>query len=296
MLILDDTRPFYRANFHMHTTKSDGAVDPMEALRRYRTAGYDILAVTDHRRVTETAHVAGLLTIPGIELDFFLPPGQAIHLLGLGVSPEIVRQWNPKGTAEDAVRAIHTCGGQAVLAHPAWSMNTTEKMRSLAEAGVDAVEIWNSVSNPPLNARRADSSAMLDALWANHPASLMPVLGNDDTHTYGAEFASGWTMVQPDALTVPAVLDAVRQGRCYATQGPEIRRLAYEQGRLTVDCSPAESIIFYSNCPWVGGRTRLGHGMTGASYEVQRDDHFVRVQVTDARGRSAWSGPIAVHA
>ena len=55
----------------------------------YRDAGYDFLALTDHRKVTSVAHAPeGLVAIPGIELDYVLS-NQWVHLLGLGVSQEI---------------------------------------------------------------------------------------------------------------------------------------------------------------------------------------------------------------
>lgn len=96
----------------------------------YRALDYDVLAITDHREVTRPAAdeiPAGLMLIPGTELDFLLPT-QAVHLLGLGVSPDIADCWNPNGTPQQAIDSIRACGGRAVLAHPAWSLNTTELM------------------------------------------------------------------------------------------------------------------------------------------------------------------------
>ena len=49
---------WYKAAFHVHTTQSDGRVAPEEALTWYREQGYDIVALTDHRRqgLLELAH------------------------------------------------------------------------------------------------------------------------------------------------------------------------------------------------------------------------------------------------
>ena len=81
--------PFYRGNFHTHTTQSDGCKTPQEAMSAYREAGYDFLALTDHRKVTGVEQAPeGLVAIPGIELDYVLS-NQWVHLLGLGVSPEV---------------------------------------------------------------------------------------------------------------------------------------------------------------------------------------------------------------
>ena len=72
MRILDGACRKWRANFHTHTTESDGSKTPEEAMALYRGMGYDILSLTDHRMVTRPEHVPeGLLLIPGIEMDFF---------------------------------------------------------------------------------------------------------------------------------------------------------------------------------------------------------------------------------
>ena len=74
----------------------------------YRALDYDVLAITDHREVTRPAAdeiPAGLTLIPGTELDFLLPT-QAVHLLGLGVSPDIADCWNPNGTPQQAIDSI----------------------------------------------------------------------------------------------------------------------------------------------------------------------------------------------
>ena len=52
MKLFKDNQPFYRANLHAHTTRSDGRLSPEECLRLYRSLGYDIVALTDHKKVT----------------------------------------------------------------------------------------------------------------------------------------------------------------------------------------------------------------------------------------------------
>ncbi len=47
-----DTTNHYKANFHTHTTESDGRETPAEVITRYHEGNYDILALTDHNRNT----------------------------------------------------------------------------------------------------------------------------------------------------------------------------------------------------------------------------------------------------
>ena len=211
-----------------------------------------------------------------------------MHLLGLGVSPDIADCWNPNGTPQQAIDSIRACGGRAVLAHPAWSLNTTELMCSFR--GLSGVEIFNSVSSVPTNALRGDSAAMLDPVFAN--GQLLNCFANDDSHRYEGECGMSATMLNTDDCSVAGILRAIDEGRFYATQGPEIRELSLTDGVVHIACSPAKYIIFYSNEVWIPNRTRALEGQTSADYVVSPRESFVRVQVVAEDGKSAWTSPI----
>lgn len=42
----------YKANYHTHTTESDGDQSPTQVIDEYSSANYDILAITDHDKIT----------------------------------------------------------------------------------------------------------------------------------------------------------------------------------------------------------------------------------------------------
>ena len=289
MKLFSDSLPFFKANFHCHTLNSDGRLAPEECVDFYMQAGYDILSITDHRMVTPPPSSDGILLIPGTELDYVFPE-QWVHILGIGMDSRIAQLWNRYGTPQEGIDLIRSLGGLAVLAHPAWSLNTPEYMRSLT--GLSGVEIWNSVSTLPLNGDRADSSSLLDVTWSSG-GELLPVFANDDSHPYQGEAGVAATMVQAEELTVPAVMNALSRRQFYATTGPQIRQIENRQNQeIIVHCSPAEAVIFYSDCPWAAGRTVIGSGITECSYLVGKKDHFVRIEVRDAAGGKAWSAPV----
>ena len=288
MKLFSDSMPFFKANFHCHTNQSDGRLTPEECVAFYHSAGYEILSITDHRKVTEIRSDQ-LLLIPGIEIDYITREGQCVHILGLGIPKRFDTLWDPAGTPQNGIDLITSLGGIAVLAHPAWSLNTPAFISSLT--GLSGVEIWNSVSTLPFNGDRADSSSLLDVAWASG-GSLLPVFANDDSHQYTLEAGVAATMIQAEERNTPAVMDALRAGRFYATTGPEIHQIEYRDREIVVACSPAESVVFYSNLPWSKGRVVTGHSITQCSYSVQNRDEFVRVEIRDAKGRRAWSSPI----
>ena len=49
----------HKANFHAHTTLSDGRRSPAEAEALYRSRGYDLPALTDHRCAGPTRSEGG---------------------------------------------------------------------------------------------------------------------------------------------------------------------------------------------------------------------------------------------
>ena len=111
MKMFSDSLPFYKANFHCHTTESDGKLDPASVVGFYKNAGYDILSITDHRTVTEFSGDQ-LLLIPGIEIDYVLP-GQWVHILGLGMKKEIASLWDRSGTPQEGIDLINRLGGES---------------------------------------------------------------------------------------------------------------------------------------------------------------------------------------
>ena len=49
-ILLNSNAPFYKENIHMHTTHSDGSETEEVMVQKYRDAGYDFVAISDHRR------------------------------------------------------------------------------------------------------------------------------------------------------------------------------------------------------------------------------------------------------
>lgn len=90
-----------RADFHAHTNRSDGLLEPSALVAAAAAAGVRTLAVTDHdtlagyRSLVATgapALPAGLDLVPGIEINASVPdlvdlPDGELHLVGLGVDP-----------------------------------------------------------------------------------------------------------------------------------------------------------------------------------------------------------------
>lgn len=290
MILIDSTQKYYKGNMHAHTTVSDGKKSYDECLEIYRSLGYDFLAVTDHWRLNEESRKDDMLVMRGTEYDFDIP-NQALHIVGVfpgGADPRVIREDAPN----EAIARINRVGGAAILAHPAWSMNTLEVMLRLGD--ICGAEVYNAVSGFPWGNDRAYSGTQLD-ICANH-GRLFGFVAGDDTHHYAGEPGSGFTMVRAEELSSEAIIDALRHGEFYASQGPEIKFAEYDEraGVYRVECSPVSRIAFYSNLPWSRGRCLNGENLTGGEYRLlpENGEAYVRCEVIDDAGRRAWISPI----
>ncbi len=279
---------WYRANLHAHTTMSDGDLSPEEAVDFYHRAGYQVLSITDHRRVTEAERrLADLLLISGVEFDGGRSrQGTTYHIVGLGVRSRGRVEVPADAKAQDMVNMVREDGGEAILAHPYWSGLMAEDVVGLR--GCFALEVYNTGCD--LEILRGYSTVHWDDLLTlGHDYGAVAV---DDGHAGAVDHGHGWTMIRAEALSVEAVMDALRRGLYYSSTGPEIVDLQITDSKIAVKTSPVRSIALVS-APGAGGRRIAEPGRTIADAEFAPPrGRYGRIEATDADGKTAWSNPI----
>lgn len=288
MYLDQDGKRWFRGNLHTHSTVSDGLKTPDEVIRIYRNEGYDFLAFTDHWKPSGSGEKDGLLLIPGCEYDAGNNAADGIyHIVAIGPDHLVLPGRSSELTAQDVLDAIHKAGGYAILAHPSWSLNQPGEICKLK--GVDASEIYNTLSDVPWNGRRGDSSVILDTAAAL--GTVLPLVASDDSHFYTGEACRSFIWLQAEELTEAAVMDALFAGRFYASQGPKMD-VRWDGKTVKVRCTPAQQVIFYSNVVYTSPRVSKGFGLTETEYTPLDRETFIRVEVIDANGKMAWSSPI----
>ncbi len=276
--------PRMKLNLHTHTTCSDGALSPEETAAFYKARGYDCIAITDHWKYHASGELGGLRILSGAEYNIGFDCAAGVwHIVALGCEQEpcLIQANAPQTILDEICR----CGGMPVLAHPAWSLNTAAQAAALH--GFEATEIFNSVSaagqsKRPYSGDFADTAACMGQHY--------PLLAADDTHHFD-EMDGGvaWIMLECEAnASDRALLDAIRAKKFYATQGPEVH-LTRDGDWAVVHCSPASHIAFLSNAAWAQGHGHWGEGMTEAACKLQPYETFIRAEVTDCEGKTAWS-------
>ena len=279
----------YKIGLHIHTTLSDGKLSPTEVARIYKNAGFDAIAITDHWKYFPEGELEGLKIISGCEYNLggHDTVEGVMHIVGIGMTeaPCVDKSMS----RQEIIDGIKATGGMAVLAHPAWSLNTPEDVRSLN--GFDMLEIYNSVSDAH-ESTRPYSGYIVDIL-ANQ-GIYFPLTATDDAHYYdGSDEAKAFIVVDSSSLETGDIFEAIRNRRFYATQGPELR-VTKEGNKIVADTSECTLISFMSNLSWARGRAYRGKGLTHGEYELNEDEKWVRVEVRDANGLAAWSNIIQI--
>ena len=215
---------WFRGELHSHTFHSDGALSMDELIAQAQAQHFDFLAITDHNTTSalgeaESAALDGLLLIPGIELTTF-----SGHALALGVNRWVDWRTGYHGwTMEDAARLTRASGGLFIIAHPNDIGNPTctgckWDYLDFDLDLVDAIEIWNGAW---FNENGGNPKNL--PMWQSLQGDLrrIPATAGCDYHKIG-NWGEGLpvTYVYARSLTVPDVLEGIRQGRVIISSGP----------------------------------------------------------------------------
>jgi len=293
---------FFRGNLHTHSTLSDGALSPAEVCRRYRAEGYDFISLTDHfvglfdYPIADTTGFRGngFTTIPGAELHSgAMSNGELWHILAVGLPADFAPSHSPsfvpvdgQETGPELAARARDAGAFVAVAHPQWSGLTLADARSLEAA--HAVEVYNH--GCATGADRPDGLHTLDLLLTE--GRRLSLVATDDAHFHGPDHFGGWVMVKAEENAPDALLEALKAGRHYSSQGPELRGITLGAREITVDCSAVGAVIVQG----AGTAAEVLHGisMTQATLPLSRfrRSPWIRVTVIDRAGRRAWSNPI----
>jgi hypothetical protein len=148
-----------RGAFHVHTTRSDGALDKRQIASAAARAGLDFAIFTDHgdgtREPDPPEIIDGVLCIDAVEIST-----NGGHYLALGMS---AAPYPLGGEADAVVEDVRRLGGFGVAAHPGSARQ--ELAWTEWEAPIDGLEWLNADSEWRDESRPRLARAFLDYLW-----------------------------------------------------------------------------------------------------------------------------------
>ena len=292
---------FFKGNLHGHSNKSDGKLTPEEVCGTYIEKGYNFISITDHFLgmfnypiTIPEFKIKNFTVIPGAELHTSqMENGELWHVLALGLKDQFTqpRQTNflistQSENIESLSSRLYEDGAFVSLTHPEWNGMTLQDTLKIKEA--HAIEIYNH--GCAIECDRGSGFAVLDQLL-NH-GKKVNIIATDDSHFHIDDAFGGWVMVKSEINNEESLLEALKNGHYYSSQGPDFRDIKVQEGRLEVFCSPVEKIIVSG----YGSATTYKHksDMESASFNLALlpQKKWLRVTIVDKEGNKAWTNPI----
>jgi hypothetical protein len=255
--VLDPRPGWYLGSLHNHTHHSDGGQTLERMIAFHDAQGYQFVAGTDHNQCRHHwEYAAAAAAHPGVLLLF----GDEItgpfgHMNLTGITPGRwfdFRYDGGEGRLLAAISEAHRQGAIATVNHPFEECTTCSWRFPEAEwAEADAIEVWNG----RWTARDQQALDLWDGLLRQ--GRRMHALGGSDFHREGnAMVPCVW--VNADALSQPAIMDALRHGRVVVAESPAAPRLY-----LSVDgAGPGETTAATGDALAAEIRVTGGDGLT----------------------------------
>lgn len=318
--LLSEKKNRYKANLHCHSTVSDGCYTPEQLKRIYKERGYAILAITDHEVLVPHNELSDddFLLLPGYELQTFgdkhlpklmrrvnhmnlyprdpnnkkLPFFNISDVMQLDKPPDISKAEysGPQLEKEYSVKGLNRLIAMAREAgfivsynHPTWSKEDAGIYTNLE--GIFAMEIYNS------GCEQSGYDTYCPWIYEEMLRSGQHIgcVASDDTHK-AEDLFGGFTVIYADKLEHRQIISALEKGDYYASRGPEINALWYEDGIFHIESSPAKRIIVSNSGrrkESISLRTAEKGLIDGGEFPIDDTDLYVRFTVQDEMGRTA---------
>jgi hypothetical protein len=187
------------------------------------------------------------------------------------------------------VDRVATVARLVVMAHPYWSGQRSADLLPIERCSL--LEVYNGGCD--VDDAKGFSAVHWDDLLA--AGRRWRALATDDAHwRNGTKDAGlGWVWVKAPRLNAESLLEALEDGRFYASSGPEIQGIEVDGRQVRVRCSPATAVDFVGNGPFSRRISAPpGELLTEASHRVHGSQAYVRVAVRDVACNWAWANPI----
>ena len=314
----------YKVNFHCHTDISDGKLTPEDVKKRYKALGYHAVCFTDHEVLIAHKDLCDkdFVALHGYEVaikrDLYkhtalFMPVYHLNLIAMDQDtltmprfykdnpsmPGNARAWaNEHGVFDendiidtvkydvdwlnDYIKAVTDAGFLVTYNHPQWSLQGPADYLGLR--GLHAIEAINGGCRI-LN----DNTSLHYEQLLRSGVDVIPN-GGDDNHVE-QDIGRAWTMVKAKELTYAALMDAYKNGDCYATEGPEFHELYIEDGEIVIKTSPVMSIVLLSQGRGCSIKTSPEANVTEARFPYRPECYgrYFRFELKDGKGLRAYS-------
>jgi hypothetical protein len=305
----------YKANFHTHTTISDGRINPQTVVDKYHRLGYQILAITDHNEVTwpwtefkemkpstrskerfangelqkesliyenRDPHDLQMIAIQANELSKH-------HHIG-----SFFNDHNGTETVEESLIATQNKNGLTIFFHPGryqfgtdWYLDYIKRFDHIV-----GIEIFNQGDRYPKDRQLWDSIL-------SYIMPLRPVWGfsNDDMHSEPALGRNYNLLILPN-LTKKDVRKSMKNGTFFFVYNPANKEIRYpivksinvknQSGKIKIRASGYDSIN------WISEGTVVNKGSFFESKKMPHVKGYVRAEIFGQGGIIIGTQPFGI--
>lgn len=194
--------------------------------------------------VEQFAEPGRFLIIPGFEQTGGSGNGHQVHMNFINVRsafPYLQRE-TPKQTIQDNLNFGRQCYEYNlqpwlfILNHPIWRYYDVSPSDLIQLPEIQFFELNNNGTTYPVHEKGWDPEKFWDAVNAFRLVEGKQILlgiGSDDRHSYDS-FEGGWTVVNADNLTTPAIIDALTGADFYASNGLDFETIQFDDASKTL--------------------------------------------------------------
>ncbi|HBF39422.1 MAG TPA: hypothetical protein DDW50_19150 [Firmicutes bacterium] len=284
---LEQEGTFFKAQLHTHSSLSyDSKTPPLQVIESYKKDGYHILAITDHDLLSDFSKYSTLnfLILPGIEktvpaLFWPIPLGKHLVLINLKekrIHSKKVQELVDQAFNHQSIAMPAHLGWRGGAGTGRWYPLELNRLKNL-----QFVEIDNPHSKDP-----SDLTIWHKLIINNGPEHPVWGVAVDDSHAGSSK--SGWVMIKTSQLDVSSIINSLKKGAFFATNGPTNLEITIE-GTLIHVYSPGAAWIRFINAQ---NQVVMAVRAEEAVYPSSGDEGFIRVEVSDQNQHTAWSQPM----
>jgi hypothetical protein len=299
---------WYKGNTHTHSTLSDGSMSRDEVIRYYQEMDYNFLVMSEHEVYTSTESYDKdhFVLIPGMEFgQMHDKKYYGSILIGTGKSGNLKfhdqqsfshqRTWSGMEKYNQTIKDMQDAGNLIVVHAPYYNGYDFDDLDDLAD--FQAIEIYNHICE--IYCGRTGYALSYWDYLLRHGCQVWGI-ASDDLHfdRKRPDFVKGgWIAVKARHLSVKDIAESIKAGSFYASQGPQIHDFYIRDDVIYLECSAVRHFVvkpeYRGNV--IDAETIQIDDKNGRMLLAYKPDFafkYVRVEIGDDNGRTAWSNPI----
>jgi len=327
--LLPESLNSYKVNLHCHSDVSDSLIRTFELKEIYKNAGgYSAIAYTDHDVIVKHPELFddNFVALTGAEFfanaetkfcgfaktchfntiaidenndkqlfwhtEKYIPRCSMLYADSVNIDkdePNYERIYTPEKVSE-MFKIARDNGYFVIYNHPTWSCEDYNDYSGYE--GMNAFEVMDGSIGYGYDSYNGN---IYDELL--RAGKRISCVATDDNHncypplTRRSDSMLAFTVVKAEKLSYANIMKALCDGCSYASEGPEIKGISYEDGKVTIKTSPCRKICLNTGIGRADAVMAKKDGtlIEQAVFNINKDDEYVRFSITDSKGKRAYS-------